>query len=261
MEVSLRQRALVFSPPGVDRRARRSAIAFAPLLALLALLAAKIFARDWYTQLIFEDGPVETLTALVYVGVALLSAAAALRLGRSGDRLSAWLFGGFAFACLLVSGEEISWGQRMFNLQSPEFFQAYNRQGELNAHNFLHRYVLHAIYIAIAFAAAFGWMYAPHLVRRLPPRLAAPLAPRLTLLLPPPILLLYFLPCLLFYLSSDYLNPLQVLLYGPEHHFTLGATERFFFVYRDQEPLELLMSVGFLLFAWFSLQRARLARA
>lgn len=33
------------------------------------------------------------------------------------------------------AGEEISWGQRIFNVQSSEFFLAHNAQGETNLHN------------------------------------------------------------------------------------------------------------------------------
>lgn len=43
----------------------------------------------------------------------------------------------FAFGLLFLfgAGEEISWGQRLFNVQSGEFFQAVNSQGETNLHN------------------------------------------------------------------------------------------------------------------------------
>ena len=43
----------------------------------------------------------------------------------------------FAFGLLFLfgAGEEISWGQRLFNVQSSEFFQQVNSQGETNIHN------------------------------------------------------------------------------------------------------------------------------
>ena len=41
-----------------------------------------------------------------------------------------------ALACFYVVGEEISWGQRLFNLTTPEFFKTHNLQNETNLHNF-----------------------------------------------------------------------------------------------------------------------------
>lgn len=46
-------------------------------------------------------------------------------------------FGLLAFACLYVVGEEISWGQRIFDIQTPEFFNEHNLQQETNLHNLL----------------------------------------------------------------------------------------------------------------------------
>jgi hypothetical protein len=37
--------------------------------------------------------------------------------------------------CFVACGEEISWGQRIFKLQTPEFLMKTNRQGETNLHN------------------------------------------------------------------------------------------------------------------------------
>lgn len=41
-----------------------------------------------------------------------------------------------ALASFYALGEEISWGQRLFDIPTPEFFQRYNQQGETNLHNF-----------------------------------------------------------------------------------------------------------------------------
>jgi len=41
----------------------------------------------------------------------------------------------FGIFFLFVAGEEISWGQRIFGLETPEVLQNHNVQGELNLHN------------------------------------------------------------------------------------------------------------------------------
>ncbi len=48
-----------------------------------------------------------------------------------------WFFILLALSCFYVAMEEISWGQRIFGIQSPEYFKEKNLQGELNLHNFL----------------------------------------------------------------------------------------------------------------------------
>lgn len=84
-----------------------------------------------------EDGVFETVGAILF----LLSAILFLFLSFSkkndktlftSNRIYFLLFGVvFLFAFL----EEISWGQRLFNLRSPEWLQKINRQEELNIHN------------------------------------------------------------------------------------------------------------------------------
>jgi hypothetical protein len=46
-----------------------------------------------------------------------------------------WLF--LAFLFFFGAMEEISWGQRIFGVQSPEWFLEHNRQSELNIHNLI----------------------------------------------------------------------------------------------------------------------------
>jgi len=44
-----------------------------------------------------------------------------------------FFFGGILF--LFGAGEEISWGQRILGLETPEYFEEYNAQEEMNLHN------------------------------------------------------------------------------------------------------------------------------
>ncbi len=43
----------------------------------------------------------------------------------------------FAIAAFFMAMEEISWGQRIFGFEQPEFFRKSNIQGEMNLHNFV----------------------------------------------------------------------------------------------------------------------------
>lgn len=58
---------------------------------------------------------------------------ACLAVSRSRFRL---FFAVLALTCLYVTGEEISWGQRIFGYATPDFFSQNNLQQETNLHNF-----------------------------------------------------------------------------------------------------------------------------
>lgn len=82
-----------------------------------------------------EDGLVENETALMLLGVSLLSLYHLFRLRKFKKPL--WKLGTILFVILFffAAGEEISWGQRIFGVESGEFFQQNNAQGETNLHN------------------------------------------------------------------------------------------------------------------------------
>jgi hypothetical protein len=82
-----------------------------------------------------EDGPVEWLTV---VGLLLLAGLCFWRvLSQKGQhpRLFLWITALWGVAFVFGAGEEISWGQRLLGLSTPEWFAEHNRQGEINLHN------------------------------------------------------------------------------------------------------------------------------
>lgn len=83
-----------------------------------------------------EDGLVEWLTFAVLIATSAFSFIVSSEFSRSGAEGRAtkvWLFLGFLF--FLGAMEEISWGQRIFGIESPEWFLKHNRQLETNVHN------------------------------------------------------------------------------------------------------------------------------
>jgi hypothetical protein len=82
-----------------------------------------------------EDGPVEWLTV---VGLLLLAGLCFWRVVSLKDqrpRLFLWVTALWGAAFVFGAGEEISWGQRLLGLSTPEWFAEHNRQGEINLHN------------------------------------------------------------------------------------------------------------------------------
>lgn len=82
-----------------------------------------------------EDGLVEYATAFFLFMIALLCLYRFFTMG-SGKSFS-WKLGVLGFALLFIfgAGEEISWGQRIFDIQSGEYFLENNAQQETNLHN------------------------------------------------------------------------------------------------------------------------------
>jgi hypothetical protein len=115
----------------------RTTVFFAASAALFVAIL-RDDAPMW-TALIREDGPVESATSAFLVIASVLAAVAAYRHRRARY---AWLFCVVFSALLLVAAlEEISWGQRIFGIQSPQFFVDHNAQQEINVHNTLQQWL------------------------------------------------------------------------------------------------------------------------
>lgn len=93
------------------------------------LMAAKFPLA--YIVATYEDMVGEWAQVYLFAATMLLSIRVAWY--KSSYRL---FFAVLALACFYVVGEEISWGQRIFNLATPEFFEKHNLQNETNLHNF-----------------------------------------------------------------------------------------------------------------------------
>lgn len=196
-----------------------------PLLFLLCLVFLNFISPAFYKKLIIEDGPVEHATAAVY-SIAFI-----------------WSLG-------------LTRRQR-------------NLQGEIGVHNLSSfRLLLHPAYFLIGFVGAFGSLFLSWL--GVPARLRGRL-------LPEPRLFMYFLPCCVFYLAAEIVSPFTTIrymgdlgaLYGgnleiaqgplalPAYLLDLvrdlvpgwaGMGGQKFTFWRHQEPVELLLSIGILLY-------------
>ncbi len=96
-----------------------------------------VVANDKKLFLTKEDGLVETAGAIFWLLSAILIFTILLKNRRNANLLKyrniIFLF--LAFAFLFAFLEEISWGQRIFNITTPQFVQEINAQGETTIHN------------------------------------------------------------------------------------------------------------------------------
>lgn len=88
-----------------------------------------------------EDGPVENIGAIFFIIASGLFITAYIYSSGIGNNLAVFhtrrnlfylLLGIYFFICF---GEEISWGQRIFNWETQKFLKEINAQGETNLHN------------------------------------------------------------------------------------------------------------------------------
>jgi hypothetical protein len=137
----------------------RSATLLAIPFAGAALLGLTALIPALYDALVREDSLLEWLQVVSYIAAFLLA-------GRSALRLHGWgaaAFGLFAVGSLLAAGEELSWGQRLFGLDTPDGLEALNNQEELNVHDVVE--VQGKVNLAVALASLYG-LAAPWLVQR-----------------------------------------------------------------------------------------------
>ena len=106
------------------------------LVPMLLLVAALLYKMDMnlYLRLTQEDNLLEWSTFAFLLISGLLSLKIGTKLSPKSNP-HFWFFIIFGVFCILFSLEEISWGQRIFNVESPEFFLKNSDQREINVHN------------------------------------------------------------------------------------------------------------------------------
>jgi len=107
------------------------------LLIVIGVVLSRVdlpFFESFYVR---EDGFIEWLTIVSLLSGVFLCFYRTFKL--KSQRSFIFLLGMVLMGLVFVfgAGEEISWGQRIFNIESPEFFVNHNAQGEINIHNLI----------------------------------------------------------------------------------------------------------------------------
>jgi hypothetical protein len=212
------------------------ALTLSVLIYLSACLVLRALAPELYLRVVSEDGPVETITALLYVGACLLSMAVARALYRAGEARPGLAYGLLALGFAFVAGEEVSWLQRILHFDPPEYFARNNLQRETTLHNLVHGSHIHRLYALVSGYALFAR-------RWLPQRWLDRCALERDWVTPPDVLRPLFWPAFLYFVV-----PLGMI-------FSNG-----FVTWREQEPIEALLALGFAAFAADRLRAAGAAQ-
>ena len=194
----------------------------ATLLVFVLLLRA-------YPKLFFswtaEDGPVENMTAAALFTSALLAIPACSRALMGNRKWLASYYGFLAVLFLIAAGEEISWGQRALDIETPEWLREANAQQEINLHNLkpVHDYLGRIKFVALLLiiaASISAWLW---LERRWP---------RWNLVVPHPVLVPTWLSFVVYGLMRR--------AYADGYFASLPPGG----VSRLQEPVELVLGCG-----------------
>jgi hypothetical protein len=118
---------------GLPRRGASLAIAIAIAIAVVPIVLSPL--RDAYAALLREDGPVEWAQVACLVPLVVADAWLAIHFRRLGLPSLTVLYVVAAVVAVFVTGEELSWGQRIFHWLTPAGMATVNTQDETNLHN------------------------------------------------------------------------------------------------------------------------------
>jgi hypothetical protein len=141
-----------------------------PLLGCVLIAALAVLHEGAFRAVVREDSVLEWAQVGAYAFAVIAATGVAHRTG-GVVRVA---YAGFALAAVAAIGEEISWGQRLFDLTTPESVAPSNRQEELNLHNVAGAESPTRL---LLLAAAFYAAVAPLVLRRgpfVPPRWLVP---------------------------------------------------------------------------------------
>lgn len=125
-------------------------IAFGSFYALYAVV--RLFLYDEYWVMLYdEDGVFEYLTAIFFLLAAILFLLTFLNVRKVTTNWNKLFLLALVFCCFLVGMEEISWGQRLLGIETPESIKALNHQGETTIHNLVHERFYYEIYSVFTF--------------------------------------------------------------------------------------------------------------
>lgn len=105
-------------------------------LAFVVAVAVALVDRDlFYGFFVVEDGILEWTTVVAMGVAAVVSLRRLLKGFRTFGLMKKFVLLSIVVLAVFGIGEEISWGQRILGLETPEWFTENNYQNELNVHN------------------------------------------------------------------------------------------------------------------------------
>ncbi len=159
-----------------------------------------------FVDVLREDYLVEYLQFFLF----LISAVFSFKLfkyfkSENKNKINAIIFLILSIGLFFIAGDEISWGQRLLGIETPEQVQEVNKQNEFTVHNlqYFQDSVLHLSYKVVGLYGAFSYLIVKYI---LPKKYN-----KLTLFTPKPYLFFCFFSVFAYYFIFDaYFEPLEI---------------------------------------------------
>lgn len=107
----------------------------APILIMFVGAASALFGKQFYLLVTGEDGIAENIQVFIYVITLVLALITVRSHWRAKEYFIASLYVVLCVGLVFLTGEEISWGQRIFGWGTTGVFAEINQQQETNLHN------------------------------------------------------------------------------------------------------------------------------
>lgn len=106
------------------------------IFMLVGFLLVVPFTRQSAIWLLQENHPIEILSVIFLLVGSLRGAMLALRVyGHGETTLCVGFYLAFALGLLFTAMEEVAWGQKVINFETPSVWKELNAQGEMTLHN------------------------------------------------------------------------------------------------------------------------------
>ncbi len=208
-----------------------------PIIAFIFFIITKIYFTDFYNYVNYEDNVTEYLQSIFLLICSILSLLISLKYFKNKKIFLSIIFIVFFIFFAFWFFEEISWGQRIFNINTTEFMLENNLQSEITIHNLrFFRGTYNYVHLAYLMMSSWG-LFLPFIFFKKKKNQT------IDLFYPEWYLSLYFLSSFIFYFYWEFLlEPL-----GIERNI-IFFKENYFFTSTDQEPSELFLIIGIMFF-------------
>jgi hypothetical protein len=107
----------------------------APIAGVAVIIAVRVVNMPTFRFLMEEDGLIEWLQFLAFLGAAAVAFWISMLRWRDENRVQSLVYLVAALGLFFVAGEEIAWGSRLLALETPAWLREINLQEEVTLHN------------------------------------------------------------------------------------------------------------------------------
>ena len=192
----------LFNNPAIlteDKKVKiRKVVFFFPIIIFIILLTLKLFWDNVYIEITKEDSLLEDIQFITYFSAAIIAITVGIKKTSQIALINSIILVFLGVSLFFISMEEISWGQRLFNINTPELLKEHNAQKEISIHNleiFNNKLVI--IYALVGLVLSFSWI--PYKYGILSKKKKGNLGRTVHLFIPKWYIMFYFLPTFLLY--------------------------------------------------------------